>query len=91
MLGCRDGRQSSESQLRRPDHILGRRHRPLQGLAVRNTPRSTQQVLERSRTFSPNGGYVFNTIHNVQAHTPVKNIVAMLNAVHEFDGSRAAA
>jgi len=48
------------------------------------------QVLERCRIFSENGGYVFNTIHNVQARTPVKNIVAMFDAVHEFNGSRAA-
>ena len=48
-----------------------------------------RQVLERCRIFSQNGGYVFNTIHNVQARTPVKNITAMLDAVHEFNGSRA--
>ncbi len=35
--------------------------------------------------------FVFNSIHNVQACTPVANIVAMLDAVHEFNGSRAAA
>jgi hypothetical protein len=50
-----------------------------------------KQVLERCRIFSRNGGYVFNTIHNVQARTPVKNIVAMLEAVHEFNGVRMAA
>jgi len=50
-----------------------------------------RQVLERCRVFSQNGGYVFNTIHNVQARTPVKNIVAMLDAVAEFNGTRAAA
>ncbi len=44
------------------------------------------QVLERCRIFSRNGGFVFNTIHNVQARTPVKNIIAMLEAVHEFNG-----
>lgn len=49
-----------------------------------------REVLERCRVFSQNGGYVFNTIHNVQAGTPVKNIVAMLDAVREFNGSRAA-
>ncbi len=44
------------------------------------------QVLERCETFSKNGGFVFNTIHNIQARTPVENIVAMLNAVNEFNG-----
>ena len=34
------------------------------------------------------GGFVFCLIHNVQARTPVKNIVAMLDAVHEFNGAR---
>ncbi len=50
-----------------------------------------RQVLERCGIFSRNGGFVFNSIHNVQACTPVDNIVAMLDAVHEFNGSRAAA
>lgn len=45
-----------------------------------------KQVLERCRIFSRNGGFVFNTIHNIQARTPVANIVAMLEAVHEFNG-----
>lgn len=45
------------------------------------------QVLERCGIFSQNGGFVFNTIHNVQAGTPVENIVAMLDAVHEFNGT----
>jgi hypothetical protein len=50
-----------------------------------------KQVLERCRIFSRNGGYVFNSIHNVQPRTPVNNIVAMLKAVHEFNGERLAA
>lgn len=45
-----------------------------------------RQVLERCRIFSHHGGFVFNTIHNVQARTPVENIVAMLDAVHTFNG-----
>ncbi len=44
------------------------------------------QVLERCRVFARGGGFVFNTIHNVQARTPVENIVAMINAVREFSG-----
>ena len=45
-----------------------------------------RQVLERCKIFSRNGGFVFNSIHNVQARTPVENIVAMLDAVREFNG-----
>ncbi len=44
------------------------------------------QVSERLRVFSPNGGFVFNTIHNIQALTPVENIVAMVDAIRDFNG-----
>jgi uroporphyrinogen-III decarboxylase len=44
------------------------------------------QVLERCRVFGESGGFVFNAIHNIQARTPVANIVAMLDAVREFNG-----
>ena len=45
----------------------------------------TAQVTERLATFSPSGGYIFNTIHNIQARTPTENIVAMVDAVHAFN------
>ena len=44
-----------------------------------------RQVLERCKIFSPDGGFVFNTIHNVQARTPVENIAAMIDAVKEYN------
>jgi len=47
-----------------------------------------EEVLRRSEIFAGEGGFVFNPIHNIQAGTPVPNIVAMLNAVHEFNGAR---
>jgi uroporphyrinogen-III decarboxylase len=53
------------------------------------TPREVrEQVLERCGIFARDGGFVFNTIHNVQAETPVENIVAMFDAVREFNGQR---
>ncbi len=45
-----------------------------------------RQVLERCKVFSKDGGFVFNSIHNIQARTPVENIVAMIGAVNEFNG-----
>jgi uroporphyrinogen-III decarboxylase len=42
--------------------------------------------LARCETFSRGGGFVFNSIHNVQARTPVENIIAMIDAVREFNG-----
>ncbi|MFN8468759.1 MAG: uroporphyrinogen decarboxylase family protein [Caldilineaceae bacterium] len=41
------------------------------------------QVAERIRIFGPGGGYVFNTIHNVQPLTPIENLVAMYETVRE--------
>jgi uroporphyrinogen-III decarboxylase len=46
------------------------------------------EVLERCETFAPGGGFVFNAIHNVQAGTPVENILAMFDAIREFNGER---
>jgi hypothetical protein len=46
------------------------------------------EVLDRCEVFSEGGGFVFNTIHNVQAGTPVENMVAMIDAVKEFNGTR---
>ncbi|MGQ9588991.1 MAG: uroporphyrinogen decarboxylase family protein [Planctomycetota bacterium] len=45
-----------------------------------------RQVLERCRIFSRGGGFVFNAVHNIQANTPVENIVAMIDAVRGFSG-----
>ena len=47
-----------------------------------------EQVRRRLEIFSRNGGYVFNTVHNIQARTPVENIVAMFEAFKEFHGRR---
>ena len=47
-----------------------------------------KQVLERLEIFSPDGCYIFNSIHIVQCGTPVENIVAMIDAVHEFNGDK---
>jgi hypothetical protein len=46
-----------------------------------------QQVLERCEIFSLNGGFVFNTVHNIQATTPFDNLTAMMNALHTFNAS----
>ena len=49
-------------------------------------PEVREEVLKRCEIFAPGGGFVFNAIHNVQAKTPVENVVAMIDAVHEFNG-----
>ncbi|GAK55112.1 putative methyltransferase CmuC [Candidatus Vecturithrix granuli] len=46
------------------------------------------EVLSRCEIFSPNGGFVFNTIHNSLPNTPVENFAAMIAALQEFNGAR---
>lgn len=42
-----------------------------------------QQARERIRIFNDGGGFVFNTVHNIQQNVPVENVRAMLRAVAE--------
>ena len=42
-----------------------------------------ENTCENIRIFRKNGGFVFNTIHNVQANTPVENFMAMMDAVKD--------
>lgn len=44
-----------------------------------------KEVFERCEIFSKHGGFIFSSIHNVQANTPVQNIVAMIDAVQDFN------
>jgi uroporphyrinogen-III decarboxylase len=46
------------------------------------------EVLRRCEVFSPGGGFVFNSIHNIQACTPIQNVVAMVAALREFNQIR---
>jgi uroporphyrinogen-III decarboxylase len=43
-----------------------------------------EQVRERIRVFGPGGGFVFNSIHNVQAQVPIENILAMYETVRAY-------
>lgn len=42
-----------------------------------------REVQERIRVFGPGGGFVFNTVHNVQSQTPVENIITLYETVRE--------
>jgi hypothetical protein len=42
------------------------------------------EVRERIRVFGPGGGFVFNTIHNVQPRVPVENLLAMFETLQEY-------
>ena len=53
----------------------------------RGTPGEVRdQVRERLEVFSPGGGFVFATIHNIPAKVPPDNIIAMIDTIREFRG-----
>ncbi len=43
-----------------------------------------KEVRERIEIFAPGGGFVFNSIHNVQAQVPAENLVALYETVKEY-------
>lgn len=45
-----------------------------------------EHVLRNCEIFIKNGGFVFNAVNNIQANVPVENIVAMFEAIQEFNG-----
>lgn len=46
------------------------------------------QTLERLNIFAPGGGFVFNTIHNIQQPTQVENIVAIFEAIKQYNSDK---
>jgi uroporphyrinogen decarboxylase len=56
-----------------------------QGVLPHGTPAEVRDDVWRNiEALAPGGGFVFNTVHNIQADVPPKNIVAMVEAVREF-------
>jgi hypothetical protein len=42
-----------------------------------------REVRERIETFNDGGGFVFNTIHNILANSPLENVQALLKAIRD--------
>jgi hypothetical protein len=56
-----------------------------QGVFAFGTPHQVkEQVKRQCDILNKNGGFVFNTIHNIQANVPFENVVAMLEAIKEL-------
>lgn len=56
-----------------------------QGAFAFGTPEQVrEQVRKQCFIMNENGGFVFNTIHNIQANVPFANVVAMLEALREI-------
>jgi uroporphyrinogen decarboxylase len=43
-----------------------------------------EHVRRNIEIFKPNGGYVFNNVHNIQIGVPPENIVALFDAAYDF-------
>ncbi|MDF2613394.1 MAG: hypothetical protein K0S71_1180 [Clostridia bacterium] len=46
-----------------------------------------EEVRGRLKIFAPGGGFVFNTVHNIQWATPTDNIVAMFKAIKDYNNT----
>ncbi len=51
-----------------------------QTMAFGNPDQVYREVRERIELFNNGGGYVFNSIHNIQGNTPIENVEAMFRA-----------
>jgi hypothetical protein len=53
-----------------------------QGVFAFGTPAQVkEQVKKQCEILNNNGGFIFNTVHNIQANVPFENVVAMLEAL----------
>jgi hypothetical protein len=56
-----------------------------QGAFAFGSPASVKdQVKKQCDILNKDGGFVFNTVHNIQANVPFENVVAMLEALREL-------
>jgi uroporphyrinogen decarboxylase len=56
-----------------------------QGILPTGTPQEVKDDVKRNvEALAPGGGYVFNTVHNIQADVPPQNILAMWEALQEI-------
>jgi len=49
------------------------------------TPEQVKEDVKRNiEALAPGGGFVFSTVHNIQAEVPPQNIMAMIEALREI-------
>ncbi len=59
-----------------------------QSVLPRGTPTEVaDDVRRRLDALAPGGGYVFGTVHNIQADVPAENVIAMVDALRAHSGS----
>jgi uroporphyrinogen decarboxylase len=56
-----------------------------QGVLPNGTPQEVKEDVRRNiEALAPGGGFVFNTVHNIQADVPAENLAAMYQALAEY-------
>lgn len=56
-----------------------------QGVFAFGTPAQVrEQVKKQCSVLNENGGFVFNTVHNIQANVPFENVIAMLETLKKI-------
>jgi len=56
-----------------------------QGVLPEGTPQQVREDVKKNvEILKQGGGYVFNTVHNIQAEVPPENIIAMWEALQEY-------
>jgi len=49
------------------------------------TPEQVRDEVRRViRTLAPGGGYILNSVHNIQPNVPLENLIALFEAAREF-------
>jgi uroporphyrinogen decarboxylase len=60
-----------------------------QSVLNRATPQQVKDYVKQNiEIFSKDGGFVFNTVHNILPDVPPENIIAMFESVNEFNNNR---
>jgi uroporphyrinogen decarboxylase len=56
-----------------------------QDVLPHSTPQAVKDEVRRNiEALAPGGGYVFNTVHNIQPDVPPENVIAMWQALQEY-------
>lgn len=56
-----------------------------QGVLPNGTPQEVKDDVRRNiEALAPGGGFVFNTVHNIQADVPTENLLAMYEAFNKY-------
>ena len=56
-----------------------------QGVLPSGSPQEVREDVQRNiEVLAPGGGFVFTTVHNIQADVPPQNLIALWEALQEY-------